>query len=719
MSRVVDAVLRLRDQFTGPLGKSIGLLTEASKAGDRARRSIEKAGSGIQKVGGSLTKTVTAPTLAVGTAAVKIASDFEAGMSQVQATMGITKDAVSSLNGQSVNTMDALGSLAKQMGASTKYSATEAAAAINNMAMAGYDVQTIYDRLPTVLSLASAGGMDLDYATQLVANGMAVMGDNCQSAQEMADKLAVTASSAYGSVSDFGEGLLVAGGQASLCGLSLTDTYTALGILGDNGIAASEGGTALRNALKNIYTPTDSAAKALKKLGVNTKDTQGNLLPVQDVLQQLQGKMDGLSEASKTDMMSKIFDTRTIAAANALIQNSGGRWDELSAKIENAGNLYDGQGAAAGMAAAQLDNLQGQITILKSAFEGVSIQLGEILLPYVKDGVDFIQKMVDKFASLSPETQKQVVKFALMAAAAGPVITVFGKMVSGSAKFLGAVSKIGKVGGVVKAAFMAISAPTGLVIVALLAIVAVIAVVVTHIDEIKAAWSKLGMGEAIEGLKEACSGFMTALEPILKFIVDVFVAGVVGAFKGMGPGIEMAIQTITLIIDGVKKVLEGITTFLTGVFTLDWNTAWDGIGQIVVGVIETITGLFTGFIDKIVTVGGAIGGAFSGIAKAIGGRIKEKKLPGNAAGDPYWRGGITRVNENGGEILDLPTGTRIIPHDASMNTPTGESVNIAKIADTLIVREEADIDRIGEAVVRKIQSAKGRRGGYSFSGNMA
>ena len=320
---------------------------------------------------------------------------------------------------------------------------------------------------------------------------------------------------------------------------------------------------------------------------------------------------------------------------------------------------------------------------------------------------------------MSPETQKQVVKFALMAAAAGPVITVFGKMVSGSAKFLGVVSKIGKVGGVVKAAFMAISAPAGLVIVALLAIVAVIAVVVTHIDEIKAAWSKLGMGEAIEGLKEACSGFMTALEPILKFIVDVFVAGVVGAFKGMGPGIEMAIQTITLSIDGVKKVLEGITTFLTGVFTLDWNTAWDGIGQIVVGVIETITGLFTGFIDLVATVGGAVAGAFSGVKDLIGGKIKEKKLPGNAAGDSYWRGGITRVNENGGEILDLPTGTRIIPHDASMNTPTGGSVTIAKIADTLIVREEADIDRIGEAVVRKIQSAKGRRGGYSFSGNMA
>ena len=103
-----------------------------------------------------------------------MASDFESGMSQVQATMGITKDATTELNGQTVNTMDALSSLAKEMGKTTKFSATEAAAAINNMAMAGYNVQKTYDTLPTVLSLASAGSLDLDYATQLVANGMAV-----------------------------------------------------------------------------------------------------------------------------------------------------------------------------------------------------------------------------------------------------------------------------------------------------------------------------------------------------------------------------------------------------------------------------------------------------------------------------------------------------------------------------------------------------------------
>lgn len=263
MSRVIDAVLRLRDEFTQPLSKSIDLMTSASKAGDKTRKAIEKFGNGIAKTGAQLTTAITLPVVAAGTACIKTAADFESGMAQVQATMGITKDATAELNGETVNTMDALSKFARKLGKDTVFSASEAAAAMNNMAMAGYDTQQIYDTLPTVLSLAAAGSLDLDYATQLVANGMAVMGDKCESAQQMADMMAVTASNAYGSVADFGEGLLVAGGQAAVCGQNLEDTYTALGILGDNGIIGSEGGTALRNALKNLYQPTDKAAKTL------------------------------------------------------------------------------------------------------------------------------------------------------------------------------------------------------------------------------------------------------------------------------------------------------------------------------------------------------------------------------------------------------------------------------------------------------------------------
>ena len=274
MSRVIDAVLRLRDEFTQPLEKSIDLMTQASKAGDKTRRSIEKFGNGMAKTGGALTAAITVPVVAAGTAAIKTASSFESGMAQVQATMGITRDATTELNGETVNTMDTLERFARDLGKDTVFSASEAAAAMNNMAMAGYDAQGIYDTLPTVLSLAAAGGLDLDYATQLVANGMAVMGDKCESAQQMADMMAVTASNAYGSVADFGEGLLVAGGQAAVCGQNLEDTYTALGILGDNGIIGSEGGTALRNTLKNLYQPTDKG-EGIKLLRNTDKRRRG------------------------------------------------------------------------------------------------------------------------------------------------------------------------------------------------------------------------------------------------------------------------------------------------------------------------------------------------------------------------------------------------------------------------------------------------------------
>ena len=292
-------------------------------------------------------------------------SGLESAMKQVQATMRVTETTLGELDGKPVVVMDALRQKAEELGKTTQFSAVQVGEAMNNMAMAGYDVQKIYDNIPTVLNLAAAGGLNLDYATQLVANGMAVMGDRCEGAAQMADMLAVTASSAYGSVSEFGEGLLVAGGQAKLCGLNLAETYTALGILGDAGMQGSEGGTQLRNALKNLYQPTDKAAKVLDKLGISTVDAKGEMVPLQGVLQQLNEAMDGMTAGEKNDIMSRIFDTRTLRAGNALIEQSGERFSELYAKISAC------DGAAMEMANTVNDNLQGDMTKFSSAMEGL------------------------------------------------------------------------------------------------------------------------------------------------------------------------------------------------------------------------------------------------------------------------------------------------------------------------------------------------------------
>lgn len=726
MSRVIDAVLRLRDEFTKPLGKSIDLMTSASKAGDKTRKSIEKFGNGVASAGAKMTAAVTVPIVGAGTACVKAAADFESGMSQVQATMGITRDATTELNGETVNTMDALGALAKEMGKTTKFSASEAADAINNMAMAGYNVQKTYDTLPTVLSLASAGNLELDYATQLVANGMAVMGENCQSAQQMADMMAVTASNAYGSVADFGEGLLVAGGQASVCGQSMEDTFTALGILGDAGIQGSEGGTALRNTLKNLYQPTDKAAKTLRRLGIQTSDSEGNLLSMQDVLQQLNGAMSDMNDAEISTTMAEIFDTRTIAAASALLGNADDRWNSLRETISGASDMYDGQGAAAGMAATQLDNFEGRVTILKSSLEGLAISFGEILLPYVEKGVKKIQELVDKFNSMDDTQKENVVRLLATAAAIGPVLLGIGKLISFMSTLFGAVSKVrgafqavSQAGGVVKAVLAGMTAPIGIVVAAIAAIIAIIGVVVTHFDMFKEAGSRVMgyVGAAVGHLQSAFSGLMGVVGPVISKISDLLAVVLVGAFEGAGATIAVIIDAIAVVIEGITSIISGAVNLVSAVLSGDWTAAWNAAQQVVEGVFGVLTGIVEGFLSLIGGIGAAIQGAINAAGKLTGGG--SAGVPGHAAGTPHFEGGWTRVNEKGGEIMNLPDGTQIIPHDASRNTPVGGNITIAKLADQIVVREEADIDRIAQAMVRRIRMTGSNTGGYTFSGNMA
>ncbi len=730
MSRVIDAVLRLRDEFSQPLKKSIDLMTSASKAGEKTRKSIEKFGNGIASTGKALTAAVTVPVVGAGAACLKTASDFESGMAQVQATMGITRDATSKLNGETVNTMDALSRFARDLGKDTVFSASEAAAAMNNMAMAGYNTQEIYDTLPTVLSLAAAGSLDLDYATQLVANGMAVMGDKCDSAQQMADMMAVTASNAYGSVADFGEGLLVAGGQAAVCGQNLEDTYTALGILGDNGIIGSEGGTALRNTLKNLYQPTDKAAETLEALGVATSTAEGELLPMQEVLQQLNGALDSMTDADKSKAMAEIFDTRTIAAASALLGNATDRWDELRETISGASDLYGGQGAAAGMADVLMGTTEGSIEELKGAIEELGISFGQTLLPYLSEAVKWVQSVADNFNAMDDTTKENIVKYAAFAAAAGPVITAFGKMIVFGSKLLGAFSKVrgaiqgvSAAGGVVKGVIAALSTPISLVVIACAAVIAIIAAVVTHLDEFKEAAARVyeRVSPNLEKLREAFSGLKESACPILKEIGDFVTRYLLGAFEGAAEGISIAIEGVTTVINGIKDTIDGVAKFVTAIADGDWSAAWEAFKNVVTGVfegiggaIETAIGLVDAFFSSI--TGGAAN-AITGNMDAAGSSLA---VPANAAGTTNWHGGWTRVNEKGGEIMNLPSGTQIIPHDASRNTPiAGGGVTIAKLADSIIIREDADMDKLGDAIVRKIRQANANRGGWSYSGNMA
>lgn len=593
-----------------------------------AQDKLVSTGAAMSSTGATLTATVTKGLVSIGKEALNTTMDFESAMSQVQATMGIAADATSELDGAVVNTMDSLGDLAKELGASTKFSANEAAAAINNMAMAGYSVQEVYDSLPTVLSLASAGALDLDYATQLVANGLNVMGLETKDATELADKLAVTASNAYGSVSDFGEGLLKAGGQAKLANVDLTDTMTALGILGDNGISAAEGGTMLRNTLKNLYTPTKDAENALKELGVITKNDNGELVDFQVVLQNLDGALDNLTEAERIEMMGRIFDTRTIAGANALLDASGDRWDELSGKIDKAG------GAADRMAKTQLDNLKGQLTILKSSVEGLMLAFGQIMLPVIKRVAGWIQKLVDWLNSLDEGQKKLVMTIAAVAAALGPILLIGGRLIAtiGMAK--------SALGGLTSGAGL-LGAKVKIIIAFITALIAIFIRLYKTNDEFRE-----GVQAAVEKLKSAFERFKQIVSDVferlkgpiddlvqkmsgplltvINFVIDAFagvldivgsivseiagplleVAGaVVDAFAGIveavGPSIEGLGQSIKDLIDSIPfdSMLESVKEIVGSIGEL-WKDILPGIIDLVSGFISALKPVFN-LIDKI------------------------------------------------------------------------------------------------------------------------
>ena len=405
------------------------LETQANQSATAVQK-IAATGEKFKTVGDNISSAgqkllpVTAGVTALGTASVTTAANFESSMSQVQATMGITKDAMSTVNGQSVNTMDTLSKLAKKMGAETAFSASECAEALNYLALAGYDTQQMCDTLPTVLNLAAAGDIALADASDMVTDAMSALGMGVDEAETMVDQMAKTASTTNTSVAQLGEGILTIGATAKSIKGGTAELNTALGILANNGIKGAEGGTHLRNIILSLQNPTDKAAAQMEALGLSVYDSEGNMRSMNDILGDLNKSMDGMTSAEKSNIISTIFNKTDLSSVNALLANTGETWDSLQKSITDSG------GAAQQMADTQLDNLSGQITILKSAVEGLAISFGEALMPVIRSLVSKIQEFVDKLNSMDESQRNLIIRVAAVVAAIGPFLIILGKTIS-------------------------------------------------------------------------------------------------------------------------------------------------------------------------------------------------------------------------------------------------------------------------------------------------
>ncbi len=326
---------------------------------------LEKGLSSLSKLGGSAfgaigkgIAAVSAGLTAMGGFAMNAGMNFDSAMSQVAATMG-----------KSVDEIQNLSDVAKQMGETTKFSATEAAEALNYLALAGYDAETAADTLPAVLDLAAAGGMSLAYASDLATDAMSALGIEASQANltDFGDKMAMTASRANTSVAQLGEAILTVGGTAKTLAGGTTELNTALGVLANRGIKGAEGGTHLRNVILSLTAPTEKSAEAMKKLGVSATDSAGNMRPLNEVMADFNRAMEGMTDAQKVEALNTIFNKTDIAAVQGLLAGCGDEWNKLAGEIGNAG------GAMEKMANTQIDNLEGDITILKSSLEGLGI----------------------------------------------------------------------------------------------------------------------------------------------------------------------------------------------------------------------------------------------------------------------------------------------------------------------------------------------------------
>lgn len=284
--------------------------------------------NGLKSAFGIGAKAVGAATVAIGAFAassVEVGKTFDSSMSQVAATMGVTTDEIGELR-----------DFAMEMGSKTAFSATQAADALNYMALAGYDADTSMQMLPNVLNLAAAGGIELAAASDMVTDAQSALGLSLEETSELVDMMAKASSKSNTSVQQLGEAILTIGGTAQNLAGGTTELNTALGILADNGIKGAEGGTSLRNVILSLSAPTDNAAEALAGLGVQTKDAEGNLRPLEDIMGELGDSLDGLGTAERAEIISTIFNKTDIAAVNAMLGTSAERWDELSSAIDGA-----------------------------------------------------------------------------------------------------------------------------------------------------------------------------------------------------------------------------------------------------------------------------------------------------------------------------------------------------------------------------------------------
>lgn len=521
-------------------------LEEQANQSATALQKIGATGEKLQTVGNKISSVgqkllpVTGVVTGLGTAAVKTAADFDSAMSRVAAVSGATG-----------SDFDSLRDKAREMGAKTKFSATEAADAMNYMAMAGWKTEDMLSGIESVMYLAAASGEDLATTSDIVTDALTAFGLTAVDSGHFADVLAAASSNANTNVSMIGETFKYCAPVAGALGFSVEDTAEAIGLMGNAGIKASQAGTSMRSIMTNLTGDVKLSGAAIGDVTIATTNADGSMRSLSSILADCRVAFGGMTEAEKANNAEALVGKNAMSGFLALMNAAPEDIEKVSGAVNNC------KDTAKNMADTMQDNLEGQLTILKSQLQELAISFGDLLMPAVRSIVSGLQGMVNVLNAMPDGVKRVIMIVALLAAALGPVLIIIGKTLSAIGTIMTWAPKLAGAISAVKGAFAALSAtmmanPIAIVIAAIAALVAAFIYLWNTNEEFRQFWIRLW-----NEIKEVAVQVWTAVSQFL-----------VSAWNG--------IRTV------IATVMNAIRTVI--------STVWNGIRTIISTVLNGISG---------------------------------------------------------------------------------------------------------------------------------
>lgn len=584
--------------------QSATALQKISATGEK----LKDVGSNIEGAGKKLLP-VTATVTALGTASVKTAADFESAMSKVATVSGATG-----------SDLEALTKKAREMGSKTKFSASEAAEAMNYMAMAGWKTEDMLSGIEGVMNLAAASGEDLATTSDIVTDALTAFGLSAQDSGHFADVLAAASSNANTNVSMMGETFKYCAPIAGALGFSVEDTAEAIGLMANAGIKSTQAGTSLRTIMTNLSGEVKICGESIGEVTVATTNADGSMRDLSDILADCRTAFSGLPESEKAAAAESLVGKNAMSGFLALMNAGEGDIAKLSGAIDNC------NGAAQSMADTMNNNLEGQLTILKSQLQELAISFGEILLPAVKKIVGWVQGFIDVLNSLPDGVKETIVTVALIAAALGPVLIIIGKIITAVGTIMTIVPKVVGVIKAVKTAFLALNAtmlanPIVLIIAAIAALVAAFIYLWNNCDEFRQFW--IDLWESIKQIAvavwEVLKEFFVSAWEFIKTTAETVWNGLAGFFTGLWEGIK---NIFTTVVNAISTFLSTMWNTIKSVAETIWNAIKNVITTVVNGIENTITTVWNGIKNTVTTVVNAIKTAVSTAFSAMWNGIK-------------------------------------------------------------------------------------------------